>query len=1006
MPACSPPTTHNTFKFLDSHPPSAGDAGVVRAHLPRRPYRALGASGSANLGLQTQRAQPNLQRRVDSGRRALLNCSREGETPTEVCPVEAHDGALSSGLLSHSTIGSRLAVLYSQGASGSSVGNVHRLLEEIPERTVALYASLIGSFVRSRQWGDVLAVFVSMVGENMKPDKFLLPKILKACSELENLSMGAIIHGYMLKQWHQLQLDVFVGNSLIDMYAKCGDLDSSWTVFDTMTERDVVSWTALLVAYTEAGLMDDAAGIFSSMQSKGVKPDLISWNALISGFARKGEVSVALDLLEDMQDNGVRPGLNSWNGVVSGFVQSANFEDALDVFLEMCSHDARNAVTIASILPACSGLKSLSLGEEIHAYAIKHGFIKNVFVGGSLIDMYMKCSKRGHAEKLFSKMENKTATVWNEMIAAYANEGNLNKALHFLQLMLEDELKPDIITYNTVLSAYARSGQKSEAFKLFSEMEQMDLKPNIVSINALIAGFQQYGLSREALELLRVIQYPKDIHTVKSFTCEDFSVGMLNDSIRPNAVTITSVLSACTDLKAQPQGMQIHGYVLRNSLESNIFVSTALVDMYAKCENMDYAVRVFGRIREKNTVTWNTLMAGYNSNVEPENALKLFPEMLYEGYIPSSITLLILLLACGSTAALSLGRELHGYIVKSIFDDPPLTVENTLVGMYTKCGSIQEARLVFDCTVPKDLVLWNTMISAYSMHGLTKDTICLFEQMEQSGLKPDHITFTSLLSACRQEGFVEEGWRYFNSMEDIYGIKPSLEHFTCMVSIMGGVGLLEEALDFIGRMPFEPDAYVWAALLRACRVHSNYEVGQKVARILFELEPRNISNYIILSNIYATAGMWDAAMDVRISIRTRGLKPVTTCSWIYIQNKIHTFKSGESSHPELDKILEEWDRLAIEMDKRGYDPQDVVFLDEEDADDFSCFHPEKLAICFGIISLPGCFPIRISKNVRMCIDCHTSAKFIALINDREVFVRDGCFYHHFRDGICSCGDKW
>ncbi|MQM17739.1 hypothetical protein Taro_050713 [Colocasia esculenta] len=957
MSACSSPATHGGCKLtLDpSLPPCPGKSRKARTHRPRRRCWPLAAGVGAGLGVHTQERQ----------QQQLVERGRGRKVPAGASAEQVHVGAVQSGLLSQTTVGSRVAALYQQ-SPGTSAGSAHRLLGEMQKRTVTLYASLIGSFARSRRWGDVLVAFASMVKDDIKPDKFLLPKILKACSELEDLNTGSVLHGYMLKQWQQLQLDAFVGNSLIDMYAKCGDLNSSRAVFDTMTERDVVSWTALLMAYTEVGLMDDAVDMFNAMRSKGVKPDLISWNALISGFARKGETAAALDLLEDMKEDGLNPGVNTWNGVVSGFVQNGCFEDALDVFFEMCSHDNPNAVTVASILPACSGLELLRLGEGLHAYAIKHGFVKNVFVGGSLIDMYMKCDKRDHAEKLFSGMESKTATVWNEIISAYASDGNLHKALEFLQLMLEDGLKPDIITYNTVLSAYARSGQKNKAFKLFSEMNQFYLKPNLVSLNALIAGFQQSGLCREALHLLRIMQCPKEICTKSSYSIEDFPAAMLDASIQLNAVTITSALSACSDLKTQHEGMQIHGYVLRNSFESNIFVSTALIDMYTKCENMDYAVRVFYGSKEKNTVTWNTLMAGYNSNMEPEKALKLFPEMLHEGHIPSSITILILLLACSSTSALSVGKELHSYVLKSIYDDHSHIVENALIDMYAKCGSIQEARLAFDCSFRKDLALWNTMISAYSLHGMTKDAISMFHQIEQSDIKPDHITFTSILSACRREGFIEEGWKYFNSMEDVYGIKPTLEHYTCMVGIMGCVGLLNEALDFIKMMPFEPDACVWAALL---------------------------------------PGMWDAAMDVRISMRARGMKPVTARSWMYICNKIHTFRAGGSSHHELDKILEEWDRLATEMGKYGYVPQDV-FLDEEDADTFSCFHTEKLAICFGIISLPVHSPIRISKNVRMCIDCHTSAKFISLIEGREVFVRDGCFYHHFKDGICSCGDKW
>ncbi|XP_058078679.1 pentatricopeptide repeat-containing protein At5g04780, mitochondrial-like [Magnolia sinica] len=900
------------------------------------------------------------------------------------------------------TIVNNLVGLYAKNYR--SLDDARRLFDAIPERTVAVYAALIGSYCRLQRWVDVLSVFGLMVRDGIEPDKFLVPTILKACSGLEALRIGEMLHGFVIRK--RLELDVFVGNSLIDMYAKCGDSDSSLRVFDMMAERDVVTWTALVSAYADAGLLEEAAEVFQSMQLSGVDPDLISWNTLISGFAQNGESEKALHLLEEMRDRGLKPGVNSWNGIISGCVQNGFFEDALDLFGEMCLFENPNAVTIASIIPACLGLQALDLGKEMHCYAIKREFQKNVYVGGSLLGMYSKCGRSDYAERVFAEMENKNTSVWNEMIAAYVNEGKMKEAMELLWLMQNDGLKPDLITYNTLLAGYARNGQKDEALELFPETGRMGLKPNVVSMNVLISGFQQSSLSSFALNLFRVMQFPKEIVLQDPKGNMPLPVEMSEMSIQPNAITITSALAACSDLNLWRQGKEIHAYILRNWFECNVFVSSALVDMYSKCQDMDSAAKSFHRISDKNTVSWNILMAGHNHNKKPEATLNLFLKMLEEGYIPSSITLMILLSACSSIAALRLGRELHSFTVKSGFHESAVTLASAIIDMYAKCGSILEARLVFNNTVQKDLPLWNAMISGYSMHGMPKDAIVLFKQLEASGIKPDHITFTAVLSACSHEGLVEEGWKYFNYMEAVYEIKPTLEHYTCMVGIMGGAGLLKEALDFMKKIPYEPDACMWATLLRACRVHSNLEIGEIAAKALFELEPSNASNYIVLSNIYAMTGMWDAARNVRIAMRARGLMTVRACSSIDVSNVIYTFQAGDSSHPELEKILDAWYRLAEEMEWAGYVPHDVIFDDEQDADPFSCFHTEKLAICFGIISSHSRGPVRISKNARMCIDCHTSTKLISKIEEREIFVRDGCFYHHFKDGICSCRDKW
>lgn len=890
----------------------------------------------------------------------------------------------------NSSIGNKLVVLYSKNQL--SLEDARKLLDEIPKRTVPAYASLIGSYCRTEQWDDFFSVFRLMVYEGMLPDKYLVPTILKACSALQLLRIGKMVHGIVVRKG--MDSDVFVGNALIHLYSDCGDLGSSRNVFDSMLEKDVVSWTALISAYMEEGLLDDAKHIFYLMQLDGVEPDLISWNALLSGFARNGEIDLALDTLEEMQEKGLLPMVNSWNGIISGCVQNGYLEDALEMFSRMLWFPGDpNIITLASILPACTGLKALHLGKAVHGIALKHGIFGNVYVQGSLMDMYSKCGGNDYAKKVFVEAENKNTAMWNEMIAAYVNERNLEDALGLLRWMQKDGCKPDVITYNTILSAHARNGHKTQALELLSEMVQMDLKPNVVSFNVLISGFQQFGLSFEALKVFRIMLSPAG--------------EVLDLSMRPNPITVTGALAACADLKLWRQGKEIHGYTLRYGFNPNIFVSSALVDMYAKCHDMDSANKVFFRIKDRNTVSWNALLVGYINNKQPEEALKRFIDMLREGLAPSSITFMILLPACGDIAAVRFGRVLHGYAAKCQLDGSKKAIASALIDMYAKCGSILDAKSVFDSEVEKDVPVWNSMISAFSVHGMSKNAFAVFEQMKLLGILPDQITFVALLSACTRDGLVEEGWKYFNSMENTYGIAASLEHYTCMVGILGGAGLLDEALDFIRRVPYPPDACMWATLLQACRVHSNPEIGERAAKALFELEPDNATNYMLLSNIYVSSGMWDLAKNLRSFMRGHKLLTMKECSYLTIGSNICAFKGGESSHPELEEILETWDKLAKKMELSGYFPLDPVFEDEErEMDPFACQHTEKLAVCLGIISSSAHHPIQVSKNLRMCIDCHTSAKLMSKIDGREIFVKDVCFYHHMKDGICSCQDRW
>lgn len=619
-------------------------------------------------------------------------------------------------------IANKLAVSYSRIME--SLDDARKLFDDIPKRTLPLFSALMRAYCRLEQWEDLFLVFALMVDEGVLPDKYLVPTILKACSAMQMTRSGKMIHGYAIRK--RLDLDVFVGNALIDMYANCGDLRLSTGVFNSMGERDVVTWTALVSAYMDEGLLDEATEVFYSMLLNGVKPDLISWNALVSGFARNGDIDMALQYLEEMQEKGLKPRVNTWNGIISGCAQNKYFEDALDAFYDMLLFpEVPNFVTIASVLPACAGLKNLNIGSAIHGYSLKRQLCGNVHVEGSLINMYSKCGRNNYAEKVFAESGTKNTAMWNEMIAAFVNEGELAKALEHLRLMQNNGSKPDVISYNTILSGHARNGQKDEAYELLTEMVKIDLKPNIVSFNVLISGFQQSGLTYEALKLFQTMQSPG---------C--FLNDVLTESTPPNSITIAGALAACADLNLKRQGKEIHGYALKNG-SKNIYVSSALIHMYSKCHDTVSAAKLFRRTKGGNTICWNALIAGYVYNMQPECAFKLFCEMLAEGLLPSSSTFMILLFACGNMAALRSGRELHGYMLKSQLDKSNNTLASALVGMYVKCGSILEAKSVFDSQISEDVGLWNALVSSHLDHGMTQNAIASIEQMELSRMMLD-----------------------------------------------------------------------------------------------------------------------------------------------------------------------------------------------------------------------------------------------------------------------------
>ncbi|KAK6938477.1 Pentatricopeptide repeat [Dillenia turbinata] len=660
--------------------------------------------------------------------------------------------------------------------------------------------------------GDLFVVFGLMVNDGLLPDKYLVPTILKACAAVKYVMTCRMVHGYVLNKI--LEMDVFVGNALIDLYANCGDLSYSSSVFETMQERVVVSWTALLSAYLHERLLDEAENVFRSMELYGVKPDLISWSALVSGYAQNGEVDLALQVLEETKEKGMRPGVNTLNRMISG-------------------------------------LRDLNLGKAVDGYAFKNETWGNVYVEGSLMSMYSIMSMRGTLKGHFS----------------------------LLQFMQKEGLKTDLIAYDTLLAGYSREGRKNDAYELLLRM------------------------------LFRFKQSPFG---------DCFSTEVLKATIQPNYITTATALAACADLTLLHQGKEIHGYIRRNNFEPNIILFSALVDTYMKCHDMDSATMVFCRIMERNRVSWNAFIAGHIDKKQPKVAFKLLARMLDEGVKPNTITHILLLQACADMAVLELGRAVHGLIIRSHLGMPNTILASAFLDMYSKCCSLLDAKTVFDSI-----------------------------QMDHLGVRPDKISFIAILSACARDGLVEDGWKYFNTMSYAYGVSASLEHYICM----------------------------------ACRVHSNPEIGEIAAKALFKLEPNNASNYILLSNIYVSAGLWDLAKNLRSVMRGHRLIGIEEYSSTCLDTKIYEFKGGKSNYSKLEEFLELRDELAEEM---------------------GC---ERLALCSGILFSNNRHPIRVRKNIKMCIDRRTSVKPISKIADREIFVKDASLHHHMKGGICSCQER-
>eukprot|EP01018_Ginkgo_biloba_P034602 Gb_21765 [translate_table: standard] len=691
--------------------------------------------------------------------------------------------------------------------------------------------------------------------------------LLHLCTCAKALAEGKRVHAHMLKSG--IQLNVFLGTKLVSMYVNCGSLGDARQVFDELPMRNVYICSAM-----------------------------------IGGYARNMHYREALTLFRQMHLGGVKP----------------------------------DSFVITSVLPACANLAVLELGKEIHAYVVKIGLELDVFVGNALIDMYGKCQSLENARQVFDKMSQRDYVSWNSMIGGYAQNGHSDEALKlFIRMQLLGK-KPDVVTWNAMIAGYAQSGHCDEAFKFFRQMERAGIMPTVISWTSMIAGYAQNGRAEEAWKIFCQMQLTGIKPNVVTWTAMIVGYaknGHPDEALRlfgqmqlagftPNSITVTSVLWACTRLEALRQSKEIHAYVVKSLFHSDIIVGNAFIDMYAKCLRLENARQIFDKLSQRDVVSWNAMIAGYARSGHSDEALRLFRQMQLSCTKPNTATIVSILPACAHLASLQHGKEIHDYVIRSGFV-LGAAVGSALVDMYAKCGSIELARHVFDKISETDVISWTTMIVGYAMHGHGKDALTLFDKMLLMNLEPDHITFIGVLSACSHAGLVDKGWHYFDCMSRDYHIIPSVKHYACMVDLLGRAGRLDDAHELINKMPIEPDATVWGALLGACRIHCNIELGECVAGHLFELDPGNPGNYVLLSHIYATAGRWVDVVKVRTMMKDKALKWRPGCSWIEVRNEVHTFLAGDRSHPQREKIYAMLESLGRQMKEAGYVP-DVNFV--------------------------------------------------------------------------------
>ncbi|GER37264.1 pentatricopeptide repeat-containing family protein [Striga asiatica] len=564
---------------------------------------------------------------------------------------------------------------------------------------------------------------------------------------------------------------------------------------------------------------------------------------------------------------------------------------------------------------------------------------------------------------------------------AWTMDGELGTSVH--SLAVKAGYNDDVFLKTGLVGFYSKLDNLEDARKVFDDITEK----NVVSWSAMMGGYIRARKYREAVNL---------------FT-ESLQTGS-----KPDSYTLVRALSACAQQGDLNSGRWIHNCVAEMGMGSNVFVNTALVDMYSKCGDMVRARTLFDEMPERDMVTWGAVIQGYAANGLPNEALEIFRRMLAHGLRPDCYVIVGVLSACARLGALNLGERARAMMEEKEFIKNPV-VGTALVDMYAKCGKIKSAWEVFTAMHARDLVLFNAVISGLAMTGQSRAALACFGLLQKCGLRPDENTFLGLLCACAHAGLVTDGRRLFKSMTRLYSVDPTIEHYGTMVDLLARAGLLDEAHQAVLSMPMRANAVVWGALLGGCRLHRDTRLAEHVLERLVELEPWNSGNYVILSNLYSANKKWGESEKMRSVMREKGIQKVSAYSWIEINGFVHEFLVGDTSHPESGRIYEKLGELGKEVREAGYMPttEYVLFdIDEEEKEHFLGCHSEKLALAFGLISTGDGTVIRIVKNLRVCGDCHEMIKVVSRITGREIVVRDTNRFHHFMGGSCSCGDYW
>ncbi|XP_071696294.1 pentatricopeptide repeat-containing protein At3g09040, mitochondrial [Rutidosis leptorrhynchoides] len=693
------------------------------------------------------------------------------------------------------------------------------VFNQMRDPNVVAWNVMISGHARDGYYDVSIDLFKSMNRCGVKPTRSTLGSVLSAIASTSDLNCGLQVHAHAAKDG--LYTNVYVGSSLINMYAKCQQMVSARNVFNELDDKSVVLWNTMLAGYAQNRNADEVIDLFTSMKLFGFLPD---------------------------------------------------------------------EFTYTSVLSASAMLKNVEMGKQLHSLIIKNNFSTNLYVGNALVDMYAKSSSLQDAKKLFSMINNRDNVSWNAMIVGLVQEKEEDEAFWMFQRMKNVGITPDEVCFASLLSACANIQSLTIGTQLHTLLVKYNLETTLYSGSSLVDMYSKCGVISNAHKVFCLMPEKSVASTnalISGYTQNSIKIAvslfidMLSHGLKPSGVTLACLLDGCNEPSKLNLGRQFHNLVIKHGFSyDDEYVAVSLLGMYFNSRVTQDAMVVFAELgNPKSTVLWTAVLSGLVHNDCNEMALEIYQEMRRNDSMPDQATFVSSLKACATLASLQDGQAIHSLVFHTGFDSDELTCSG-LVDMYAKCGDIASSTKVFKEIVnKKDVITWNSMIVGFAKNGYAENALQIFEEMKESNIKPDDVTFLGVLTACSHAGKVYQGRCIFDSMINHYKIKPRIDHVSCMVDLLGRWGYLKEAEEFIKKLEIEPNARIWATFLGACRIHGDEIRGKRASEELLNLEPESSASFVLLSNIYAASGRWDRANFVRREMKEKNVKKHPGRSW-------------------------------------------------------------------------------------------------------------------------------